>query len=112
MRKEEESVMSEATRLLPNAYQRLESRPLVALVRSALFGFLVLLAASSSASAAITFDSASSSPANQNTTSITWKHTIGNGLDGALVVAVSIDDFILFDGDVASVTFNHAAMHA
>src|SRR5262249_24340492 len=74
-------------------------------------GVSLLVAASSSASAAITFDSASSSPASQNTSSITWKHTIGNGLDRALVIGVSVDDFILFDGDVASATINHSAMH-
>jgi pectate lyase/pectin methylesterase-like acyl-CoA thioesterase len=110
MRKEE--VMSEATGLLKNAYRHLESRQGLALVRNALISLFVLVAASSSASAAITFDASSSSTANQNVQSVTWKHTIGGGLDRALVVGVSIDDFILFDGDIASVTFNGVPMHA
>src|SRR5215471_182884 len=95
-----------------NACRPAESRSLLALVRVVSFCFLVLIGAASSASAAITFDASSSSAASQNVQSITWKHTIGGGIDKALVVGVSIDDFILFDGDIASVTFNGVAMHA
>ena len=72
---------------------------------------LVLLAASSSASASITFDNSSSFVSSRSTTSITWRHTIGAGSDRALVVGVSSNDFIVFSGDIATVTFNNVAMH-
>jgi pectate lyase/pectin methylesterase-like acyl-CoA thioesterase len=73
---------------------------------------LLLFCAASPASAAITFDSSSSSAVAVGARSITWRHTIGSGPDRALVVAVAIDDFIIFNGDVATVKFNNVVMHA
>src|SRR5262245_20110001 len=73
---------------------------------------LFLFGASSPASAGITFDRSSSSAVALNTHSISWSHTIGNGADRALVVAVSIDDFILFKSEIETVRFNGIAMHA
>jgi len=94
-----------------NAFKTAESRSLLVAIRAGMLCSLLMIAAVSSASAAITFDASSSSAASQNVQSITWKHTIGGGIDRALVVGVSIDDFILFDGDIASVTFNGVPMH-
>src|SRR5262249_25981112 len=52
-----------------------------------------------------------SSAVAQRARSIAWRHTIGVGSDRALVVTVSTDDLILFNGDIATVTFNNVAMH-
>lgn len=76
------------------------------------FLLLLLFCAAQPASAAITFDSSSSSAVAVGARSITWRHTIGGGPDRALVVAVAIDDFIIFNGDVATVKFNNVVMHA
>jgi pectate lyase/pectin methylesterase-like acyl-CoA thioesterase len=76
------------------------------------FGFLFLLfCASQSARAAITFDNSSSSAAAAGARSITWRHAIGSGPDRAMVVAVAIDDFIVCNGDIATVKFNNVVMH-
>jgi len=83
-------------------------RPLAAKFR----GVLLLFGMASSASAAIVFDNSSSSAVAQRARSIAWRHTIGAGSDRALVVTVSTDDFIIFSGDVATVTFNNVAMHS
>ncbi|HEU4391225.1 MAG TPA: pectinesterase family protein, partial [Blastocatellia bacterium] len=83
----------------------------VAIVLRSFLIIAALLAAASSVSAAITFDSASSFVAKGKARSIAWTHTIGNGSDRALVVTVSTDDFILNKGDIATVTFNNIAMH-
>jgi pectate lyase/pectin methylesterase-like acyl-CoA thioesterase len=72
---------------------------------------LSLFGAASRASAGITFDNSSSSEVARNRRSLIWNHTIGSGSDRALVVAVSIDDFILFNNRIATVTFNGIAMH-
>ena len=77
----------------------------------ALFLF-VLCGAALSASAAITFDRSSASAVAHDTRSIVWRHVIGGGTDRTLVVAVSINDLIISNGDVAAVTFNNVAMHA
>ncbi|HEY9436572.1 MAG TPA: immunoglobulin domain-containing protein, partial [Blastocatellia bacterium] len=76
------------------------------------FLLLLLFCAAQPASAAITFDSSSSSAVAVGARSITWRHTIGGGPDRALVVSVAIDDFIIFNGDVATVKFNNVVMHA
>src|SRR5262249_18445397 len=105
--KEKESVMKTTT---PN-----RSIPLVKplnLLASGFFLLLLLFCAASSAEAEITFDSSSSSAVAIGARSITWSHTIGSGPDRALVVAVAIDDFIIFNGDVAAVKFNNVVMHA
>lgn len=73
---------------------------------------LLLIFAATPASAGITFDGSSSSGVARNTRSISWSHAIGSGLDRALVVAVSTDDFILFKSGIATVTFNGVSMHA
>ena len=57
-------------------------RPLSSGFQGALL-ILVLLTAVSSASAAITFDNATASKAKNNTSEISWKHTIGGGADAA-----------------------------
>jgi pectate lyase/pectin methylesterase-like acyl-CoA thioesterase len=82
------------------------------LLASGFFLLLLLFCAASPASAAITFDSSSSSAVAVGARSITWRHTIGGGPDRALVVAVAIDDFIIFNGDIATVKFNNVVMHA
>src|SRR5262245_38202575 len=76
------------------------------------FLLLLMFCVAQPASAAITFDSSSSSAVAVNARSIIWRHTIGGGPDRALVVAVAIDDFIIFNGDVATVKFNGVVMHA
>src|SRR5262245_51810043 len=88
--KEKESVMKTNT---PN-----RSIPLVKplnLLTTGFFLLLLLFCAASPASAAITFDSSSTSAVAIGARSITWRHTIGSGPDRALVVAVAIDDFII-----------------
>ena len=78
-------------------------------------GFTLLLAlfgAARPASAQITFDNSSSSAATPGARSIKWKHVIGSGQDRALVVAIAIDDFFIFNGDIATVKFNNVVMHA
>src|SRR5262245_39146377 len=105
--REKESIMKTIT---PN-----RSIPLVKPINLFASGFFLLLlqfCAASPASAAITFDSSSSSTVAVGARSITWRHTIGSGPDRALVVAVAIDDFIIFNGDVATVKFNNVEMHA
>jgi hypothetical protein len=82
------------------------------LLAAVFFLLLLLFCAAQPASAAITFDSSSSSAVAVGARSITWRHTIGGGPDRALVVAVAIDDFIIFNGDVATVKFNNVVMHA
>src|SRR5262249_34649173 len=82
------------------------------LLATGFFLLLLLFCAASPASAAITFDSSSSSAAAVGARSITWRHTIGAGPDRALVVAVAIDDFIIFNGEIATVKFNNVVMHA
>ncbi|HMB29388.1 MAG TPA: hypothetical protein VKS99_14865 [Blastocatellia bacterium] len=82
------------------------------LLTAVLFLLLLLFCAAQPASAAITFDSSSSSAVAIGARSITWMHTVGGGPDRALVVAVAIDDFIIFNGDVATVKFNNVVMHA
>src|SRR5215467_13036285 len=82
------------------------------LLTAVLFLLLLLFCAAQPASAAITFDSSSTSAVAIGARSITWMHTIGGGPDPALVVAVAIDDFIIFNGDVATVKFNNVVMHA
>src|SRR5215471_17535580 len=81
------------------------------LLTAVLFLLLLLFCAAQPASAAITFDSSSSSAVAIGARSITWMHTVGGGPDRALVVAVAIDDFIIFNGDVATVKFNNVVMH-
>src|SRR5215475_5688622 len=73
---------------------------------------LLLFCAARPASAAITFDNSSSSAATAGARSITWTHTIGGGPDRALVVNVAISDFIICNGDIATVKFNNVVMHA
>jgi pectate lyase/pectin methylesterase-like acyl-CoA thioesterase len=73
---------------------------------------LLLFCAAQPASAAIRFDNSSSSAATAGARSIAWRHTIGGGPDRALVVAVAINDFILCNGDIATVKFNNVVMHA
>src|SRR5215510_12360575 len=73
--------------------------------------FLLLFCAARPVSAAITFDNSSSSAATTGASSITWRHAIGSGRDRALVVAVAIDDFIVCNGDIATVKFNGVVMH-
>src|SRR5262245_30003099 len=82
------------------------------LLAAGLLLLLLLFCATSPVSAAITFDSASSSAATPGARAIKWRHTIGAGPDRALVVAVAIDDFIIFNGDIATVKFNNVVMHA
>jgi uncharacterized repeat protein (TIGR02543 family) len=82
------------------------------LLAAVFFLLLLLLCAAQPASAAITFDSSSSSAVAVGARSITWRHTIGGGPDRALVVSVAIDDFIIFNGDIATVKFNNVVMHA
>jgi pectate lyase len=84
-------------------------RPLSLRFQGALL-FLILLTAVSSASAAITFDSATASKAKHNTSEINWKHTIGEGADRALVVAVSFNDFFINNNQITSVKLNNVAM--
>jgi pectate lyase/pectin methylesterase-like acyl-CoA thioesterase len=84
----------------------------VALLASGFFVLFLLLCSASPARAAITFDNASSSAAKADARSITWRHAIGAGPDRALVVAVAIDDFIICNGDIATVKFNNVVMHA
>jgi pectate lyase len=80
------------------------------------FGFqstlllLILLTAVSSASAAITFDGATASKAKHNTSEIRWKHTIGGGADAAVVVAVSFNDFLNNNNQIAAVKLGNVAM--
>jgi pectate lyase len=71
---------------------------------------LVLSAAASTASAAITFDNASASKAKHNTSEISWKHTVGGGADAAVVVAVSFKDLLSNNNQVASVKLGGVAM--
>ncbi|HEY6403231.1 MAG TPA: immunoglobulin domain-containing protein, partial [Blastocatellia bacterium] len=79
---------------------------------ASLFLLLFLLfCAAQPASAAIGFDNSSSSAATVGARSIAWRHTIGGGPDRALVVAVAIDDFIICNGDIATVKFNNVMMH-
>src|SRR5215813_15213771 len=73
---------------------------------------LLLFCAARPASAAITFDNSSSSAVTTGARSITWTHTIGGGPDRALVVTVAINDFIICNGDRATVKFNNVMMHA
>jgi hypothetical protein len=86
-------------------------RPLAVKFRGVLL-LLLLFGMASSATAAITFDNSSSSAVAQRVRSIAWRHTIGAGSDRALVVTVSTDDFKIFSGDVATVTFNNVAMRS
>src|SRR5262245_11804876 len=77
---------------------RNKSIPLVKpfnLIAAGFFLLLLLFCSATPASAAITFDSSSSSAVAVGARSITWRHTIGGGPDRALVVAVAIDDFII-----------------
>ncbi len=76
------------------------------------FLLLLLFCAAQPAAAAIAFDSSSSSSVALGARSITWRHTIGNGPDRALVVAVATDDFVILNGDIATVKFNNVVMHA
>src|SRR5262245_51132640 len=94
------------------AIRAIESFRPVAVGGRFLLACIALFFAASSASAAITFDRSSASAAAQNTRSITWRHTLGSGFDRAVVVGVASNDFILFSGDIATVTFNGVAMHA
>ncbi|HEX7312672.1 MAG TPA: immunoglobulin domain-containing protein [Pyrinomonadaceae bacterium] len=71
---------------------------------------LMLLAAVSSASAAITFDNATASKAKNNTDEISWKHTIGVGAERALVVAVSFNDFLIKNNQIAAVSLGGVRM--
>src|SRR5215213_7032273 len=71
---------------------------------------LILLAAVSSASAAITFDHATASKAKHNTDVISWEHTIGGGADAAVVVAVSFNDLSGNNNQIASVNLGGVAM--
>ncbi len=82
------------------------------LLAAVLLSVLLLLCITQPASAAITFDSSSSADVAPGARSFKWKHTIGGGQDRALVVAVAIDDFVLFNGDIATVKFNNVVMHA
>src|SRR5688572_2572868 len=82
------------------------------LLSTGFFLLLLLFCAARPASAAITFDSSSSSAVALNAHTITWRHTIGGGPDRALVVAVAIDNFFIISGDVATVKFNNVVMHA
>lgn len=84
----------------------------VALLASGFFVLFLLFCVAQPAHAAITFDNSSSSTAKAEVRSLTWRHTIGAGPDRALVVAVAIDDFIICDGDIATVKFNNVVMHA
>ncbi|HEX8149914.1 MAG TPA: immunoglobulin domain-containing protein, partial [Pyrinomonadaceae bacterium] len=84
-------------------------RPLSLGLQSALL-LLVLSAAASTASAAITFDNASASKAKHNTSEISWKHTVGGGADAAVVVAVSFKDLLSNNNQVASVKLGGVAM--
>jgi Ig-like domain-containing protein len=79
---------------------------------SGFFLLLCLFSLVSSASAAITFDSASSSAAMRDAKSIKWKHTLGSGLNRALVVAVAIDKRFILGGNIATVKFNNLVMRA
>ena len=85
-------------------------RPLSSVFQGALL-LLILLTAVSNASAAITFDNATASKAKNNTSEISWKHTIGGGADGALVVAVSFNDFLINNNQITSVTLGGVPMH-
>ncbi|HWS87967.1 MAG TPA: immunoglobulin domain-containing protein [Pyrinomonadaceae bacterium] len=71
---------------------------------------LILLTAVSNASAAITFDNATASKAKNNTSEISWKHTIGGGADRALVVAVSYNDFLIKNNQIAAVSLGGVPM--
>src|SRR5215475_10150074 len=73
---------------------------------------LLLFCAAPPAIAAIMFDNSSSSTVTAGARSITWRHTIGGGPDRAMVVTVAINDFILCDGEIATVKFNNVVMHA
>jgi pectate lyase len=84
-------------------------RPLGLGFQSALL-LLILLTAVSSASAAITFDNATASKAKHNTSEISWKHTIGDGADRTLVVAVSFNDFLINNNQIAAVKLGSVAM--
>src|SRR5215207_7592884 len=84
-------------------------RPLGFGLRSALT-LLILMAAVSSASAAITFDSATASKAKHNTDEMSWKHTIGGGADAAVVVAVSFNDLLGNGNQITSVRLGGVQM--
>ncbi|HEX8189993.1 MAG TPA: immunoglobulin domain-containing protein, partial [Pyrinomonadaceae bacterium] len=71
---------------------------------------LILLAAVSTASAAITFDNATASKAKHNTGEISWKHTLGGGADAAVVVAVSFNDLLSNNNQIASVKLGGVRM--
>jgi len=84
-------------------------RPLGFGFRSALL-LLLLLTTVSTASAAITFDNATASKAKHDTSEISWKHTIGGSADRALVVAVSFNDLLSNNNQIAAVKFNNVAL--
>src|SRR5262245_43271056 len=75
------------------------------------FVAVALALVASPACAAITYDSSSSFISDRSTKSITWRNTIGNGPDRALVVGVSITDLIASAGDLTPVRFNNIVMH-
>jgi pectate lyase len=70
----------------------------------------LLLAAVSTASAAITFDNATASKAKHNTSEISWKHTVGGGANAAVVVAVSFNDPLFNNNQITSVKLGGVAM--
>ncbi|MET0649767.1 MAG: immunoglobulin domain-containing protein [Pyrinomonadaceae bacterium] len=70
----------------------------------------LLLAAVSTASAAITFDNATASKAKHNTSEISWKHTVGGGTNAAVVVAVSFNDLLFNNNQIVSVKLGGVAM--
>src|SRR5205085_3317862 len=69
-----------------------------------------LLTAVSSASAAITFDNATASKAKNNTSEISWKHTIGGGADAAVLVAISFNDFLIKNNQITAVSLGGVRM--
>ncbi|HJQ32413.1 MAG TPA: immunoglobulin domain-containing protein [Pyrinomonadaceae bacterium] len=71
---------------------------------------VLLLTAVSAASAAITFDSASTSKAKHNTSEISWKHTVGGGSGAAVVVAVSFNDLLFNNNQITSVKLGGVTM--
>src|SRR5205085_2017461 len=84
-------------------------RPLSSGFQGALL-ILVLLTAVSSASAAITFDNATASKAKNNTSEISWKHTIGGGADAAVLVAISFNDFLIKNNQITAVSLGGVRM--
>lgn len=63
--------------------------------------------------AAIAFDSASrAASTSTGTTSISWLHTIGGGIDRFLLVGVAVEDASTTDANITSVTYNGVALTA